>query len=175
MAERAVKYLLIGGGMASANCARHLREQGADGKILLVGRELDPPYNRPPLSKQYVRGEEKMDDIVFRPQSWYDENEVELLTRTSVTSLDPGARKATLSNKDVVSFEKALLATGANVNILHVDGAELDGIHYLRTVRNSDALREELETAARVALVGGSYIGTELSASFTSLGKQCEL
>ena len=175
MAERAVKYLLIGGGMASANCARHLREQGADGEILLVGRELDPPYNRPPLSKQYVRGEEKMDDIVFRPQSWYDENEVELLTRTSVTSLDPGARKATLSNKDVVSFEKALLATGANVNILHVDGAELDGIHYLRTVRNSDALREELETAARVALVGGSYIGTELSASFTSLGKQCEL
>jgi 3-phenylpropionate/trans-cinnamate dioxygenase ferredoxin reductase subunit len=175
MAERAVKYLLIGGGMASANCARHLREQGADGQILLVGRELDPPYNRPPLSKQYVRGEEKMDDIVFRPQSWYDENEVELLTKTSVTSIDPGARKATLSNKDVVSFEKALLATGANVNILHVDGAELDGIHYLRTVRNSDALREELETAARVALVGGSYIGTELSASFTSLGKQCEL
>ena len=175
MAERAVKYLLIGGGMASANCARHLREQGADGQILLVGRELDPPYNRPPLSKQYVRGEEKMDDIVFRPQSWYDENRVELLTKTSVTSIDPGARKATLSNKDVVSFEKALLATGANVNILHVDGAELDGIHYLRTVRNSDALREELETAARVALVGGSYIGTELSASFTSLGKQCEL
>jgi len=175
MAERAVKYLLIGGGMASANCARHLREQGADGQILLVGRELDPPYNRPPLSKQYVRGEEKMDDIVFRPQSWYDENQVELLTKTSVTSIDPGARKATLSNKDVVSFDKALLATGANVNILHVDGAELDGIHYLRTVRNSDALREELETAARVALVGGSYIGTELSASFTSLGKQCEL
>jgi 3-phenylpropionate/trans-cinnamate dioxygenase ferredoxin reductase component len=175
VAERTVKYLLIGGGMAAANCARHLREQGADGEILLVGRELDPPYNRPPLTKTYVRGEEKMDDIVFRPQSWYDENEVELLTRTSVTSLDPGARKATLSNKDVVSFEKALLATGANVNILHVDGAELDGIHYLRTVRNSDALREELETAARVALVGGSYIGTELSASFTSLGKQCEL
>jgi 3-phenylpropionate/trans-cinnamate dioxygenase ferredoxin reductase component len=175
MAERAVKYLLIGGGMASANCARYLREQGADGEILLVGRELDPPYNRPPLSKQYVRGEEKMDDIVFRPQSWYDENDVELLTRTSVTSLDPGTRKATLSNKDVVSFEKALLATGANVNIIHVDGAELDGIHYLRTVRNSDALREELERATRVALVGGSYIGTELSASFTSLGKQCEL
>jgi 3-phenylpropionate/trans-cinnamate dioxygenase ferredoxin reductase subunit len=175
MAERAVKYLLIGGGMASANCARHLREQGADGEILLVGRELDPPYNRPPLSKQYVRGEEKMDDIVFRPQSWYDENEVELLTRTSVTSLDPGARNATLSNDDVVSFEKALIATGANVNIIHVDGAELDGIHYLRTVRNCDALREELKTAARVALVGGSYIGTELSASFTKLGKQCEL
>lgn len=175
MAQRAVKYLLIGGGMASANCARHLREQGADGEVVIVSRELDPPYNRPPLSKQYVRGEEQLDDIVFRPASWYEENDVELLMKTSVTSLDPGARMATLSNKDEVSFEKALLATGANVNILHVDGAELDGIHYLRTVRNSDALREELQQAERVALIGGSYIGTELSASFTALGKQCEL
>jgi 3-phenylpropionate/trans-cinnamate dioxygenase ferredoxin reductase component len=175
MAERSVKYLLIGGGMAAANCARHLREQGADGEVLLVGRELDPPYNRPPLSKQYVRGEEQLDDIVFRPESWYAENEVELLIRTSVTSIDPGRRVATLSNKDEVSFEKALLATGANVNILHVDGAQLDGIHYLRTVRNSDALREELQQAERIALIGGSYIGTELSASFTALGKQCEL
>jgi 3-phenylpropionate/trans-cinnamate dioxygenase ferredoxin reductase subunit len=175
MAERTVKFLLIGGGMASANCARHLREQGADGEVLLVGRELDPPYNRPPLSKQYVRGEEKMDDIVFRPQSWYEENEVELLTRTSVVSLDPDTRTATLSNKDEIKFEKALIATGSNVNVLHVDGAEMDGIYYLRTVRNSDALRKELEQSERVALVGGSYIGTELSASFTALGKQCEL
>jgi 3-phenylpropionate/trans-cinnamate dioxygenase ferredoxin reductase subunit len=175
VAERTVKYLLIGGGMASANCARHLREQGADGEVLLVGRELDPPYNRPPLSKQYVRGEEKMDDIVFRPQSWYEENDVELLTRTSVVSLDPGAGTATLSNKDEIKFEKALIATGSNVNVLHVDGAEMEGIYYLRTVRNSDALREELEKAERIALVGGSYIGTELSASFTALGKQCEL
>ena len=175
MAERSVKYLLIGGGMAAANCARHLREQGADGEVMIVSRELDPPYNRPPLSKQYVRGEEKLDDIVFRPESWYEENDVELLMKTSVTSLDPGARVAKLSNKDEISFEKALLATGANVNILHVDGAELDGIHYLRTVRNSDALREELSQAERVALIGGSYIGTELSASFTALGKQCEL
>jgi 3-phenylpropionate/trans-cinnamate dioxygenase ferredoxin reductase component len=175
MAERSVKYLLIGGGMAAANCARHLREQGADGEVLIIGRELDPPYNRPPLSKQYVRGEEQLDDIVFRPASWYAENEVELLIRTSVTSLDPGRRVATLSNKDEVSFEKALLATGSNVNILHVDGAQLDGIHYLRTVRNSDALRDELTQGDRVTLIGGSYIGTELAASFTALGKQCEL
>ena len=67
MAERSVEYLLVGGGIASGNCARHLREQGADGEILLVGREPDPPYNRPPLSKKYVRGEESRDDILFRP------------------------------------------------------------------------------------------------------------
>jgi 3-phenylpropionate/trans-cinnamate dioxygenase ferredoxin reductase subunit len=175
MARRLVDYLMIGGGMAAGNCARHLREQGAEGELLIVGREPDPPYNRPPLSKQYVRGEESKDDILFRPASWYDENEVELLTRTSVMKLDPGERVATLSNKDEVRFDQALLATGANVRVLHVGGAELDGIHYLRTVRNSDALREELKQAERVALVGGAYIATELAASFTKLGKQCEL
>jgi 3-phenylpropionate/trans-cinnamate dioxygenase ferredoxin reductase subunit len=175
MAAREVKFLLIGGGMASGNCARHLREQGADGEVLIINRELDPPYNRPPLTKKYVRGEETFEDILFRPASWYEENEVELLTATTVTELDAKQRVARLSNKDEVSFEKALLATGANVRILHAQGAELDGIHYVRTVRNSDALRKELEEAERVALIGGSYIGTELAASFTALGKQCEL
>ena len=90
-------------------------------------------------------------------------------------SLDLDARVAKLSNKDEVRFEKALLATGSNVRILRVDGAQLDGIHYLRTIGNSDALREELAAAERVALIGGSYIGTELAASFTALGKQCEM
>jgi 3-phenylpropionate/trans-cinnamate dioxygenase ferredoxin reductase component len=175
VAELAVEYLLIGGGIASGNCARHLREQGADGEILLVGREPDPPYDRPPLSKTYVRGEESKDDILFRPESWYEENSVQVKTLTSVMKLDVEERVATLSDKDQVRFQKALLATGSNVHILHVDGAELEGIHYLRTMRNSDALREELEQAERVVLVGGSYIATELAASFTALGKQCEL
>jgi 3-phenylpropionate/trans-cinnamate dioxygenase ferredoxin reductase subunit len=175
LADRSVEYLLVGGGLASGNCARHLREQGADGEILLVGREPDPPYNRPPLTKQYVRGEETKDDILFRPASWYEEQSIEALTMTSVMKLDIGERVATLSNKQEVRFEKALLATGANVRLLHADGAELDGIHYLRTMRNSDALKEELKNAERVAIIGGSYIGTELAASFTALGKQCEL
>jgi 3-phenylpropionate/trans-cinnamate dioxygenase ferredoxin reductase subunit len=175
MAERSVKYLLVGGGMAAGNCARHLREEGADGEILLVGREPDPPYNRPPLSKKYVRGEESRDDILFRPAEWYDEQDVEVLTLTSVMKLDAGERLATLSNKQEVKFEQALLATGSNVRVLHADGAELDGIHYLRTMRNSDALKDELAQAERVALIGGSYIGTELAASFTALGKQVEL
>jgi 3-phenylpropionate/trans-cinnamate dioxygenase ferredoxin reductase subunit len=175
MAEREVEFLLVGGGLAAGNCARHLREQGAGGDILMVGREPDPPYDRPPLSKTYVRGEETREDIMFRPAEWYAEQRVEVLTRTSVTSLDLEARTAKLSNKDEVRFEKALLATGSNVRILRVEGAQLDGIHYLRTIGNSDALRDELARAERVALIGGSYIGTELSASFTKLGKQCEL
>jgi 3-phenylpropionate/trans-cinnamate dioxygenase ferredoxin reductase component len=175
MPERAVEFLLVGGGMASGNCARHLREEGAEGDILLVGREPDPPYNRPPLSKGYVRGEESRDDILFRPDDWYAEQGVELLTRTSVMSLDVDARLATLSNKEQVRFEKALLATGSNVRILRAEGAHLDGIHYLRTIGNSDALREEAAHAERVVLIGGSFISTELAASFTALGKQCEI
>src|SRR5919204_2935130 len=141
MPDRAVAYLLIGGGLASGNCARHLREEGADGDILVVGREPDPPYNRPPLSKQYVRAEESREDILFRPDDWYSEQRVEVLTRTSVMELDPKARVATLSDKQEVQFEKALLATGSNVRILHAEGSELDGIHYLRTMRNSNALK----------------------------------
>jgi 3-phenylpropionate/trans-cinnamate dioxygenase ferredoxin reductase subunit len=175
MAERTVEFLLVGGGMASGNCARHLREQGADGDILLVGREPDPPYNRPPLSKTYLRGEESRADVLFRPDDWYAEQRIDLLTRTSVTALDAEARVAKLSNKDEVRFEKALLATGSNVRILRVEGAHLDGIHYLRTIGNSDALREEAAQAERVVLIGGSYIGTELAASFTVKGTQCEI
>jgi 3-phenylpropionate/trans-cinnamate dioxygenase ferredoxin reductase subunit len=175
VAERSVEFLLVGGGMAAGNCARHLREEGADGDILLVGREPDPPYNRPPLTKGYMRGEESREEIMFRPPEWYEEQRVDALTRTSVTALDLGARSAKLSNKDEVRFEKALLATGSNVRILRVEGAQLEGIHYLRTIGNADALRAELARAERVALIGGSYIGTELAASFTKLGKQCEL
>ena len=175
MPDRDVEFLLVGGGLAAGNCARHLREQGAKGDILMVGREPDPPYNRPPLSKAYMRGEESRDDVMFRPAEWYAEQRVEVLTRTSVTALDVEARTAKLSNKQEVGFGKALLATGSNVRILRVDGAQLEGIHYLRTIGNADALRSELERAERVAIIGGAYIGTELSASFTKLGKQCEL
>lgn len=175
MAERSVDFLLVGGGISAGNCARHLREQGADGEILIVGREPDPPYDRPPLTKGYVRGEETREDILFRPADWYEEQRVDLLTRTSVLALDLESRVAKLSNRDEVRFDKALLATGSNVRILRAEGARLDGIHYLRTIGNSDALREEAAQAERVALVGGSYIGTELAASFTKLGKQCEL
>ena len=175
MPERTVEFLLVGGGIASGNCARHLREEGAEGDILIVGREPDPPYSRPPLSKGYLRGEESREDVLFRPEEWYAEQRVEVQTRTSVMSLDLDAHLAKLSTKEEIRFEKALLATGSNVRILRAAGAHLDGIHYLRTIGNSDALRDEVANSERVALVGGSYIATELAASFTALGKQCEI
>jgi 3-phenylpropionate/trans-cinnamate dioxygenase ferredoxin reductase subunit len=175
MADRSVDYLLIGGGLAAANCARWLREGGADGSILLVGREPDPPYNRPPLSKGYLQGRESREEALFRPDEWWENQGIELLTRTSVTKLDPGERRATLSNHDEVRFAKALLATGANVRRLRAEGDELDGIHYLRTLANSRAIQEDADQAEHVVLIGGSYIGTEVAASLTMRGTKCSI
>jgi 3-phenylpropionate/trans-cinnamate dioxygenase ferredoxin reductase subunit len=172
MAERDVDFLLIGGPAAS-KCARGLRDGGAEGSVLMVGREPDPPYARPPCSKGYLRGEYAREQILLQSPEWWEEANVELLTRTSVTKLDAERRVATLSTKDEVSFGQALLATGANVRRLTVDGCELEGIHYLRTLRTSDSLRADAAEAEHVVLVGGSFIGTEVAASLTALGKRC--
>jgi 3-phenylpropionate/trans-cinnamate dioxygenase ferredoxin reductase component len=175
MSVRKVDYLLIGGGLASANCARWLREEGAEGQILLVGREPDPPYNRPNCSKGYLRGEEARAEALFRPEGWWEEQEIELKTRMSVTGLDLQARSAKLSSKEEVEFDKALVATGANVRRLNVDGCELEQIHYLRTLGNADAIREGVADAEEVVLIGGSYIGCEVAASLSMLGKRCTI
>jgi 3-phenylpropionate/trans-cinnamate dioxygenase ferredoxin reductase subunit len=175
MTARKADYLLIGGGLASANCARWLREQGAAGEVLLVGREPDAPYNRPNCSKGYLRGEEAREEALFRPAGWWEEQGIELLTRTSVMALDLDARTAKLSNKEEVAFDKALIATGANVRRLNVDGCQLEEIHYLRTLGNADAIRSGVEDAEEVVLIGGSYIGCEVAASLTMMGKRCTI
>src|SRR5579884_3581268 len=123
--ERHVDYALIGGGLASGNCARWLREEGADGSILLIGREPDLPYNRPDCSKDYLRGEKPRQEVLFRPPDWYEEQHVEALTRVSVTAFELSERRLKLSSGDEVRFEQALLATGANVRRLNVPGCEL--------------------------------------------------
>jgi 3-phenylpropionate/trans-cinnamate dioxygenase ferredoxin reductase subunit len=175
VAVREVEYLLIGGGMASAQCAAELRARGADGEILLVGREPEPPYERPPLSKEYLRGESEREDAYVKEAGWYGENGVELRTGTNVMSLDPQERVARLQGGEEVRFAKALLATGANVNILRVEGAGQEGIHYLRAFGNSDRIREAGRSAERVVLIGGSYIGCEVAASLTAKGTDCAI
>src|SRR5450756_1126144 len=164
MGIRKVDYLLIGGGLASANCARWLREEGAEGEVLLVGREPDPPYNRPNCSKGYLRGEEERQEAYFRPDEWWGEQGLELLTRT-----------AKLSNKHEIAFERALIATGANVRRLNVEGCELAHIHYLRAFGNADAIRAGAADAEEVVLIGGSFIGCEVAASLTVMGKRCTI
>jgi 3-phenylpropionate/trans-cinnamate dioxygenase ferredoxin reductase subunit len=161
--------------MASANCAAELRKRGAEGAIALVGREPDPPYERPPLSKEYVRGEAQRSDAYVHDEGWYEQNEVELLAGTNVMSLDPEGRTAKLQGGDELRFDKALIATGAVVNILRLEGAENEGIHYLRAFGNSDAIREEAGKAEHVVLIGGSYIGSEVAASLTATGTRCTI
>jgi 3-phenylpropionate/trans-cinnamate dioxygenase ferredoxin reductase component len=171
---RKVEYLLVGG-FAAGYAAAELRKRGADGDILLVGREQEPPYERPPLSKEYLRGEAKREDAYVNPESWYEENGVELRTGTNVMALDAEARTVKLQGGDEVEFGKALLATGANVNLLRVDGSNLDRIHYLRAFGNSDNIRADAEKADRVVLVGGSYIGCEVAASLKAKGTDCAI
>jgi 3-phenylpropionate/trans-cinnamate dioxygenase ferredoxin reductase subunit len=170
-----VDYLLIGGGFASAHCAAELRKRGADGTVMLVGREPEPPYERPPLSKEYLRGEASREDAHVNPVSWYEENGVELRTGTNVMGLDLEGRTAKLQGGEEVAFEKALIATGANVNILRVEGAGQEGIHYLRAFGNADGIRKAAESAERVVLIGGSYIGCEVAASLKAKGTNCAI
>lgn len=174
MSEREVDILLIGGGIASAAAAAELRAGGFAGSVTLATREQDPPYHRPPITKGYLQGREERASALVHPEAWYAEHDVELLTRTPVMDLDVEARTAKLG-REVVGFGQALVATGAMVRRLRADGAQREGIHYLRALGNADALREDVAGAERVAIVGGSYIATEVAASLTLLGKHCTL
>jgi 3-phenylpropionate/trans-cinnamate dioxygenase ferredoxin reductase component len=173
MADRSVDFLLIGGGRAAGSCAKTLREDGVEGSVLLVGREPEAPYDRPPLSKEYLAGKIDREPAYVQPPDWWGENGVEVLTRTSVMKLDLEARVAKLSSREDVEFGKALIATGANVRRIRAEGGDLDGIHYLRAFGNSDAIRTEAEETERVVLIGGSFIGCEVAATLTTLGRRC--
>jgi 3-phenylpropionate/trans-cinnamate dioxygenase ferredoxin reductase subunit len=174
MAERQIAYAIIGGGQAGFNCARWLREEGAEGEVVIVSREPDPPYYRPDCSKEYLRGEKPREEVPFRAPEWYAEQQIEVLSKVSAMSLNLDERRVKLSNGDELVFERALLATGANVRRLNVPGCDLEGIYYLRTLGNSDAIREHA-SGKRVVLIGGSYIASEVAASLTELGSTCSL
>src|ERR671915_270792 len=144
--------------------------------FLVVGREPDEPYARPPLSKEYLAGKMGKDEVRSLEPDWWEENDVELMTRTSVMKLDTEERVAKLSTKEEVGFDKALLASGANVRRLRADGGDLDGIHYLRSYGNSEAIRADAERFDRCVLVGGSYIGSEVAATLTTAhGVECSV
>jgi 3-phenylpropionate/trans-cinnamate dioxygenase ferredoxin reductase subunit len=165
-----VGVLIVGAGGAGSACAEALREHGYGGSVVIAGRDVDPPYERPFCSKDYLRGKMSREETyVGVPDS------VDLRVRASVMTLDPEARSAKLSSGEELTFEHAVLATGANVKRVRVDGCDLDGIHYLRTLGNSDAIRADAADAERVVLIGGSYIACEVAASLTSEGKRCTL
>ena len=170
--DLAAGVLVVGAGAAGSACAEALREGGYDGSILVAGRDVDPPYERPHASKGYLRGALGREETWLRPMRWWEERGVDLRVRTSVMKLDPAARTAKLSSGGEVRWEHAVLATGANVRRLRVDGGGLDGIHYLRALGNADAIRGDAGEAERVVVVGGSYIACEVAATLTALGRR---
>ena len=161
--------LIVGAGGAGHACASALAEGGFDGTVVLAGRDVDPPYERPYCSKDYLRGD------LEREHTYLDlPDGLDLRIRTSVMKLDTEARTAKLPGAEL-SFDHAVLATGANVRRLRVDGGDLEGIHYLRALGNADAIRADAAEASKVVLVGGSYIACEVAASLTAQGKACTL
>jgi 3-phenylpropionate/trans-cinnamate dioxygenase ferredoxin reductase subunit len=169
------EFVIVGGGPAGFNAARTLREEGADGAIVLISRDPDPPYDRTAVTKGYLRGETSHSEALLEQPAWYAEHDVDLRIRTSATKLDVAARSVTLADRSQLAYDRLLLATGANVRRLRVEGGALSGIHYLRTLRTADEVRADVESAEHVLLVGGSYIATEVAASLTALGKRCTI
>ena len=166
--------LLIGGGIASASAAAELRERGFEGSILLATRELDPPYHRPPITKGYLQGRDDRDSALIHPPEWYAEHDIEVRTRAGVMDIDLDARTAKIG-RELVGFGQALVATGSGVRRLQAEGGFRDAIHYLRALPNADKLRDALDGVQHVAVVGGSYIATEVAASLTMVGKSCTI
>ena len=161
--------LVVGAGLAGAKAAEAAREAGYDGRLVLLGEEDSPPYERPPMSKHVLRGEKPPESARVHPDGFYAEHDIELRTGTAVTGLDVGARNIQVGPETLV-YDWLVLATGARPRRLDVPGATLTGTYYLRTAEDSVALAEAIRGAGRVAVIGGSWIGSEVAASARQLG-----
>jgi 3-phenylpropionate/trans-cinnamate dioxygenase ferredoxin reductase component len=172
MGERAGgdRIVIIGGGVAGGNAAVTLREEGFRGGVLVISSEPGVPFGRPPLSKTYLRSEEPLDGWYVRPASWYPDHDVELLTGSRMAHLDTSAHLVVLDSGQQIGYEKVLLATGGHNRRLTVPGADLPGIHYLRTLAECDVIKAEVAPGRRAAVVGMGFIGCEVAASLTQLG-----
>jgi 3-phenylpropionate/trans-cinnamate dioxygenase ferredoxin reductase component len=163
-------FVIVGGGMAGAIAAQTLREEGFDGKITLLGQEPNAPYERPPLSKDYLQGKAARDSIFVHPEPWYAEHAVELSLDSAVTSLEPASRTVTTAAGERLSYDKLLLATGSKPRRLDVPGADLDGVYYLRNVEDSERIKIEFARAKRVVIIGAGWIGLETAAAARAAG-----
>ena len=161
--------VIVGTGLAGGNAAKALRQEGYAGGITLIGDEPGVPFGRPPLSKTYLRGEETLDGWLVAPPDWYASHDVDF-RRDTVERIDVGSRRVELLSGDSLGYTQLLIATGGRNRRLDVPGAELDGVHQLRTVAESDAIKREARPGARAVLVGMGFIGSEVAASLRQLG-----
>ncbi|HET9102565.1 MAG TPA: FAD-dependent oxidoreductase [Solirubrobacteraceae bacterium] len=163
-------YVIVGASLAGAKAAEELRNQGFDGRVVLIGAEAELPYERPPLSKDYLRGESEREKTRVQPEAFYREHQIELRTETTVTAIDPGAGRVTLEGSGELQFDRLLLTTGSEPRRLQIPGAELEDVHYLRTLADCEGLRERIETGGRLAVIGAGWIGSEVAASARQKG-----
>jgi 3-phenylpropionate/trans-cinnamate dioxygenase ferredoxin reductase component len=168
-------FIIVGASLAGAKAAQELRERGFDGRVVLIGSEPERPYERPPLTKDYVRGESEREKAYVHQQDFYAQQQIELVSGVSATSIDTGHSKLTLEDGSELDYDHLLVTTGAQPRRISVPGAGLDGIHYLRTIGDSDVLRTRLNAGGRAVVVGGGWIGSELAASARQRGLEVAL
>ena len=167
--------VIVGAGQTAAQAVDSLRRGGFDGRLVVVGAEPTPPYQRPPLSKKFLAGELPAERLAIKPAAFYAQANVELKLGRSATALECAARELTLSDGERLGYQRLLLATGTEPRRLAVPGAALAGIHYLRTLADVERIRAALSTGARVVVVGGGYIGLEVAATCRGLGHEVEV
>ena len=163
-------YVIVGASLAGAKAAETLRTEGFDGRIVLIGTEDERPYERPPLSKEYLRGEAEREKVYVHGAGFYDEHAIELRLGCTVTGLDVAAAEVRIDDREALRYDRLLLATGAEPRRLSIPGADLDGVLYLRTVEDCDRLRERLDRGGSMVVVGAGWIGSEVAASARQRG-----
>jgi 3-phenylpropionate/trans-cinnamate dioxygenase ferredoxin reductase subunit len=161
---------VVGAGLAGGKAVEALRGEGFDGRILLFGEERHRPYERPPLSKGYLQGNDERETVFVHPEPWYAEHDVDLRLGTAVTGLDRHAHELMTRDGEAVRYDRLLLATGATPRHLRLPGADLPGVHYLRTLDDSDALRDAFRPGANVVVIGAGWIGLETAAAARGAG-----
>jgi 3-phenylpropionate/trans-cinnamate dioxygenase ferredoxin reductase subunit len=159
------RFVIVGASLAGATAAAALREEGFGGQIVLIGEEHQRPYERPPLSKDYLQGKSEKETIFVHPQGWYAAHDVDLRLDTRVTGIDPATHRLTLHNGQQLGYDKLLLATGSSARRLSIPGADLDGVLYLRSVEDSERIRVALTAGSRVVVIGAGWIGLEVTAA----------
>jgi 3-phenylpropionate/trans-cinnamate dioxygenase ferredoxin reductase component len=168
-------FVIVGAGLAGAKAAETLRTEGFDGRVVLIGEEPHRPYERPPLSKQYLRGEQGFEDAAVHPAEFYDQHDIELRTSAKVQTLDATSRAVTLASGERLGYDGLLIATGATPRRLAVPGSELDGVHYLSNLADAQVLHQAITPASHVVVVGAGWIGSEVAASARQLGASVSL
>jgi 3-phenylpropionate/trans-cinnamate dioxygenase ferredoxin reductase subunit len=170
MAADSRTFVIVGGGLGGAKAAEALRERGFDGKVVLIAEEEHLPYERPPLSKDFLAGKKKLSDFTVHDSDWYRQNKIELRTSTEALSIDPTEHTVTLSDDTSLHYDKLLLATGSRSRWLDIPGAESTGVHYLRTVDDASNLDTTLKEGTSLAVIGAGWIGLEVAASARQRG-----